>query len=82
MIGLGEAGGGGERVFRKIAEELFVEAGGFPRIFLGGGLGGGFEQSECGGGLAWIFLDEGSPSGGARLGGEEEIGFGSSFFGF
>jgi len=82
LIGLGEACGGGEGVFRKIAEELFVEAGGFPRIFLGGGLGGGFEQSEGSGGLAWVFLDEGGPGGGARLSGEEEIGFGPSFFGF
>ena len=82
LIGLGEACGGGEGVFREIAEELFVEAGGFPRIFLSRGLGGGFEQSESGGGLAWVFLDEGGPSGGAGLGGEEEIGFGPSFFGF
>ncbi len=82
LIGLGEACGGGEGVFREIAEELFVEAGGFPRIFLSRGLGGGFEQSEGGGGLAWVFLDEGGPSGGAGLGGEEEIGFGPSFFGF
>ena len=82
LIGLGEACGGGEGVFREIAEELFVEAGGFPRIFLSRGLGGGFEQSEGGGGLAWVFLDEGGPGGGSRLGGEEEIGFGPSFFGF
>ncbi len=82
LIGLGEACGGGEGVFREIAEELFVEAGGFPRIFLGGGLGGGFEQSEGSGGLAWVFLDEGGPGGGAGLGGEEEIRFSSGFFGF
>ncbi len=69
LIGLGEACGGGEGVLREIAEELFVEAGGFPRIFLSRGLGGGFEQSEGGGGLAWVFLDEGGPGGGAWLGG-------------
>jgi len=42
LVGLGEAGGGGEGVFRKISKELFVEACGLARIFLGSGLGGGF----------------------------------------
>ena len=42
LVGLGEAGGGGEGVFRKISEELFVEARGLARILLGGGFCGGF----------------------------------------
>ena len=66
----------------KITGKLFIKAGGLPIIFFGGGIGGRFENSQGGGGLAGIIAGELGPGGGPRFGFEEEIGFSASLLRF